>query len=208
MSGWTALVHPSLRKKKKWKHKKPSHLPWNLWECYPPQADTDFHTLQTFAYAPACTHTCKHKHELKQTEEARTRCLCVSLDCILLALAAPASCFVYLWAKLFVLWSKWKANTPAPPVMCEHAGNVPPLSPQSSWTRWLLRTDGGCSFPPEHDGLFKTSMKGLLSRIYYPDRLTVIQPWGAERSDQYQFLNETLPSAQKSNLMSLFARCL
>lgn len=83
MSGWTALVHPSLRKRKK-KHDKPPHLPWNLLKCYPPQTDADFHTLQAFAYTPACTHTRKHKHELKQTEEARTRCLCVSLDCILL----------------------------------------------------------------------------------------------------------------------------
>lgn len=45
--------------------------------------------------------------------------------------AGPAPCVVYLWAKVFVLWSKWKANTPALPEMCEHAGNVPR---PSSWT--------------------------------------------------------------------------
>lgn len=37
---------------------------------------------------------------------------------------APSSCAAYLWLKLFVLWSKRKANTSALPVMCEHAAVV------------------------------------------------------------------------------------
>lgn len=47
------------------------------------------------------------------------------------ALVAPASCFVYLRVRLFVLWSKGKANTLAPPGMCEHDENVS-TSTQSS----------------------------------------------------------------------------
>ena len=75
------------------------------------------HTYHTYTYINTGKST--------QTEAALELFVAALLGLRPAALVAPASCFVYLGAKLFVLWSKWKANTPALPVMCEHAGNVP-----------------------------------------------------------------------------------